>query len=283
MTLCEKHMMMKDSLLQSKPVIYANNCRRRGLWPSPLTSQLRVSHRGGRGRVVLALQRSRCLLQQPGWKQRELDSIKTSSVGFCHQWLLQHRSLWRSLWPVSSSFYLFIFYSAWTYTFSLECVFSVCSCRLCWHSSWVFFPIILSQAFVNLCDCVLEFFFVSMLKECLGVSIYGKIWSDGMAAGWDLHSSNLHGLIREGTLRLSQLVVSHGLHPNRHQHYQILLYSPAMHMDCLNNLALLTGNVSLTETTQYFPILFVLICSWWRPEAERLLKGQRGCSRRMNR
>lgn len=180
--------------------------------------------------------------------------------------------------------FLFIyFYSAWTYTFSLECVFSVCSCRLCWHSSWVFFPIILSQAFVNLCDCVLECFFVSMLKECLGVSIYGKIWSDGMAAGWDLHSSNLHGLIREGTLRLSQLVVSHGLHPNRHQHYQILLYSPAMHMDCLNNLALLTGNVSLTETTQYFPILFVLISSWWRPEAERLLKGQRGRSRRMNR
>lgn len=99
------------------------------------------------------LWRSRCLLQQPGWKRRELDRIKTSSVGFCHQWLLQYQSLCLSLWPASSSFYLFfILPSAKTLTHSrflthslslsfspsdclavcvfltLECCFSVCSC-----------------------------------------------------------------------------------------------------------------------------------------------------------
>lgn len=128
MTLCEKHTMTKGSLLQSKPVIYANYCRRRDLCPSLLTSQLRASHRGSRGREASVLRRSRCLLQQPGWKRGELDRIKTSSVGFCHQWLLQYQSLCTSLWPPPPLFIYFLFSLLPRFSLSLPLSLTVSLC-----------------------------------------------------------------------------------------------------------------------------------------------------------
>lgn len=191
-------------------------------------------------------------------REESWTGLKTSSVGFCHQWLLQYQSLCMSLWPASSSFYLFfILPSAYTSLSLSDCLClshsgALLQCLLLLLSAvlTLFMYVVSYYPVASICERVYFYageLFASMLRERLGVSIC-KIWSDDMVAGWDLYSPHLHGLIREGTLRLSQLFVSHWLHPNRHQHYPNLLYSPTSHTQShsLNSRpALFNGEMSL--------------------------------------